>query len=145
MPEQAHVFVGLGVRNRAESLEMAETFRSHGFETLDLTDDELAKQHLRHLVGGRSRSAEGEVLYRFEFPERPGVLMRFLSSMAPSWNISLFHYRNQGADYARVVVGMQVPPNERVQFRRFLRDLGFAYVDESGNAGYRLFLDGGTR
>ena len=141
--EQAHVFVGLGVRNRAESREMAEQFRSHGFETLDLTEDELAKQHLRHLVGGRSKNAEGEVLYRFEFPERPGALMRFLSNMSPSWNISLFHYRNEGADYGHVVVGMQIPPNEKAQFRRFLRDLGFAYVDESGNAGYRLFLDGG--
>ena len=142
--DQAHVFVGLGVRDRAEGREVAEQFRANGFETLDLTDDEFAKSHLRHLVGGRTESAAGEVLYRFEFPERPGMLMRFLSSMSPSWNISLFHYRNQGADYGRVVVGMQVPPREKAEFRRFLRDLGFAYIDESANAGYRLFLDGGV-
>ena len=140
--DQAHVFVGLGVRDRVESREIVEQFRSHGFETIDLTDDELAKLHLRHLVGGRSRRAEGEVLYRFEFPERPGALMRFLSGMAPTWNISLFHYRNQGSDYGRVLVGMQIPAGEKAEFRRFLRDLGFEHVDETGNAGYRLFLDG---
>src|SRR6185369_17723602 len=104
-----------------------------GFPTVDLTDDELAKQHLRHMVGGRSALAAHEHLYRFEFPERPGALMRFLSSMSPSWNISLFHYRNHGADVGRILVGLQVPANERGGFAKFLKTLGYEYVDETAN------------
>ena len=106
---------------------------AHGFATLDLTDDELAKQHVRHMVGGRSPLARDERLYRFVFPERPGALMRFLSSMPAGWNISLFHYRNQGADYGRILVGIQVPHADKAAFREFLRRLAYPCQDETDN------------
>ena len=96
--------------------------------------------HLRHLVGGKSQHANDEVLYRFEFPERPGALMRFLTAMRPDWNISLFHYRNHGADYGRVLVGMQVPDDDQPAFAAFLEDLGYRCWNESENPVYRLFL-----
>ncbi|MBP6535008.1 MAG: threonine ammonia-lyase, biosynthetic [Arenimonas sp.] len=136
----AHVFVGLGTKTKGESAKIAQLFGKHGYPTLDITGDELAKEHIRHLVGGRSPLAEHELLYRFEFPERPGALMKFLSAMNPGWNISLFHYRNQGADYGRVLVGIQVPQAERQAFKQFLTGLGYPFVDESQNALYRLFL-----
>ncbi|MFQ3585804.1 MAG: threonine ammonia-lyase, biosynthetic, partial [Cyanobacteriota bacterium] len=120
--------------------QMALTFEQAGFKTLDLTDDELAKLHLRHMVGGRSPLAEEELLYRFEFPERPGALMKFLASMSPNWNISLFHYRNNGADYGRVVIGIQVPTSEMPEWQSFLDTLGYRYWDESQNPAYKLFL-----
>jgi len=106
----------------------------------DLSDNELAKLHVRHLVGGRSPAHSREMLYRFEFPERPGALMNFLTRMGSGWNVSLFHYRNHGADVGRVLVGLQVPDRERVAFRRFLRELGYDYTDETRNPAYRLFL-----
>lgn len=136
----AHIFVGLQIENRADANQMAETFANCGFETIDLTDDELTKLHLRHMVGGHSALAHNELLYRFEFPERPGALMKFVSSMSPDWNISLFHYRNNGADYGRIVVGMQVPPHEMTEWQAFLDTLGYRYWDESNNAAYKLFL-----
>jgi threonine dehydratase len=138
--DAAHIFVGIQVGGRGEAETVAAAFESAGFPTLDLTDDELGKQHLRHMVGGRSPLAQDELIYRFEFPERPGALMRFLSSMSPNWNISLFHYRNQGADYGRILVGMQVPAGEKVQFKAFLDTLGYRHWDESGHPAYRLFL-----
>jgi len=138
--QEAHIFVGVQIRDRADAAQIASTFEAHGFRTLDLTDDELAKLHLRHMVGGRSALAQNELLYRFEFPERPGALMQFLSCMSPNWNISLFHYRNQGADYGRIVVGMQVPPQEMDEWRAFLDTLGYRYWDESQNPAYQLFL-----
>ena len=138
--KQAHVFVGLATVNGAESAKLARQFTRHGFATLDLTDDELAKEHLRHLVGGRSALAHDERLYRFIFPERPGALMRFLSSMHPGWNISLFHYRNQGADYGRILVGIQVPRADKQGFREFLQGLAYPCEDETDNPVYRLFL-----
>jgi threonine dehydratase len=137
---QAHVFVGVQVGRRADASAIADAFRQAGFATIDLTDDELAKLHIRHLVGGHSPLARDEVLYRFEFPERPGALMRFLSSMSPAWNISLFHYRNHGADYGRILVGMQVPAGDKKAFREFLAGLGYRYWDESQHPAYRLFL-----
>jgi threonine dehydratase len=137
---QAHVFVGLSTTNRGESKKIAQNFEKHGFATLNLTDDELAKAHLRHMVGGASESALDERLYRFVFPERPGALMKFLSSMHPGWNISLFHYRNQGADYGRILVGIQVPKQDKKALRTFLDGLDYAYVDETDNPVYRLFL-----
>jgi threonine dehydratase len=137
---QAHVFVGIQVGRRSDATGIADTFRQSGFATIDLTDDELAKLHIRHLVGGHSPLARDEVLYRFEFPERPGALMRFLSSMSPAWNISLFHYRNHGADYGRILVGMQVPAGDKKAFREFLSGLGYRYWDESQHPAYRLFL-----
>jgi threonine dehydratase len=137
---EAHVFVGVQVGSRSESGLLARTFEEHGYKTLDLTGDELAKLHIRHLVGGKSSLAHDELLYRFEFPERPGALMRFLDSMAPNWNISLFHYRNQGGDVGRILVGLQVPPTEMAEFRQFLASLGYRYWDESSNPVYKLFL-----
>ena len=92
------------------------------------------------MVGGRSQLASDELLYRFEFPERPGALMTFLSRMRPEWNISLFHYRNHGADYGRIVVGVQVPPSDMNQWRGFLDTLGYRFWDETDNAAYRMFL-----
>jgi threonine dehydratase len=138
--QKAYIFVGVQIQNRADAAEIHAKFETQGFETIDLTDDELAKMHLRHMVGGRSSLADHELLYRFEFPERPGALMKFLSCMSPNWNISLFHYRNNGADYGRIAVGMQVPPNEMPEWQTFLNSLGYRYWDESTNPAYKLFL-----
>ncbi len=137
---EAHVFVGLQVQDRDEPGKISKQFDKHGFRNLDLTHDELAKLHIRHLVGGKSALAQDELLYRFEFPERPGALMRFLDSMAPNWNISLFHYRSQGGDVGRVLVGLQVPKKEMKAFRAFLATLGYRAWDESENPAYKLFL-----
>jgi threonine dehydratase len=137
---EAHIYVGVQVQRRSDASTIARTFEQAGFRTIDLTDDELAKLHIRHLVGGHSALARDELLYRFEFPERPGALMRFLSSMSPNWNISLFHYRNHGADYARILVGLQVPPGDKRAFREFLASLGYRHWDESQHPAYRLFL-----
>ena len=138
--DKAHVFVGLQITAEAEIEKMAANFRKKGFPTLDLTHNEMAKTHLRHMVGGRSQLAEHELLFRFEFPERPGALMKFLRSMSPEWNISLFHYRNQGDDYGRVLVGIQVPPSDKKAFKAFLDGLGYPYWNESENPAYTLFL-----
>lgn len=138
--KEAHIFVGVQITNRADAAKMLATFEAKGFKTLDLTDDELTKLHLRHMVGGHSRLAHNELLYRFEFPERPGALMKFVGSMSPDWNISLFHYRNNGADYGRIVVGMQVPRHEMEEWQAFLDTLGYRYWDESQNPAYQLFL-----
>jgi threonine dehydratase len=137
---QAHVFVGLSTTAKGESGKLAQQLIRHGFETLDLTHNELAKEHVRHLVGGPSPLALDERLLRFVFPERPGALLKFLSLMRPSWNISLFHYRNQGADYGRILVGLQVPAKDDKAFAKFLDTLGYPYVEETGNPAYRLFL-----
>jgi threonine dehydratase len=139
-PKEAHVFVGVQVHGVDETAKIVRTLGRHGLKTLDLSDNEMAKLHVRHLVGGHAAQAADELLYRFEFPERPGALMKFLDSMRTDWNISLFHYRNHGADYGRVLVGMQVPKKEMPAFRRFLSELGYPYVDESRNPAYRLFL-----
>jgi threonine dehydratase len=138
--KEAHVFVGLQVADRDEPEKISKLFKKQGFKTIDLTQDELAKLHIRHLVGGKSAHAGNEILYRFEFPERPGALMRFLDSMAPNWNISLFHYRSQGGDVGRVLVGLQVPKKEMKAFRAFLATLGYRAWDESENPAYKLFL-----
>ncbi|MBK6908761.1 MAG: threonine ammonia-lyase, biosynthetic [Rhodocyclaceae bacterium] len=140
----AHVFVGLQIANRAEATKLVELLQRHDYATLDLTDDELAKLHLRHMVGGHPpvemEAQAQELLYRFEFPERPGALMNFLEQMSKGWNISLFHYRNHGADIGRVLVGMQVPKGEMKAFRAFRKELGYRYSDESQHPGYKLFL-----
>ncbi len=140
-PEEAHVFVGVEVRDRLETESLLASLERAGLPSLDLTANEMAKLHVRHLVGGRAQVTD-EVLYRFEFPERPGALMDFLDSLAETWNISLFHYRNQGADYGRVLVGIQVPPADRPSFRDSLRGIGYPSWDESRNPAYRLFLRG---
>ncbi len=139
-PKVAHLFVGVETAGRQGRQELLALLRKHRIEAYDLSDNEMAKLHVRHLVGGHAPAAENEILYRFEFPERPGALMRFLDSMSASWNISLFHYRNHGADYGRVLVGMQVPPKAASEFKRFLDRLGYTYVDESANPAYRMFL-----
>ena len=141
---RAHVFVGLTAHGKGESEKLVRNFSRHGFEALDLTHDELAKEHLRHLVGGRSALARDERLLRFVFPERPGALLKFLSLMQPSWNISLFHYRNQGADYGRILVGLQVPAQDADDFDAFLSTLGYPCVEETDNPAYRLFLQSGV-
>ena len=138
--DRAHVFVGLSTTAKGESTKIAANFSRHGFEALDLTHDELAKEHIRHMVGGRSALPGEERLLRFEFPERPGALMKFLSRLQPGWNISLFHYRNQGADYGRILVGLQVPKADNKAFKAFLDALGYPHIDESANPVYRLFL-----
>ncbi len=137
---KAHIFVGIATQKASDSQQIAKSFSKAGFDTIDLTHDELAKSHLRHMVGGRSHLAKDELLYRFEFPERPGALMKFLTSMAPNWNISLFHYRNHGADYGRILVGIQVPNNEKKDLKKFLAGLGYPHWDESNNPAYKLFL-----
>ena len=138
--DQAHIFVGIGTHRAGDNKTIASAFRKAGFATIDLSHDELAKTHLRHMVGGSSALANDELLYRFEFPERPGALMRFLDSLAPNWNISLFHYRNHGADYGQILLGIQVPKNEQPAFKQFLTTLGYPHWDESKNPAYRLFL-----
>jgi len=138
--ERARVFVGVGVRNREEAAELVTHLRAGGIEALDFSTNEMAKLHVRHMVGGHAPAAIDEVLYRFEFPERPGALMQFLERMAASWNISLFHYRNHGTDYGRVLIGMQVPAAERPAFERFLAAVGYDYHQETGNPAYQLFL-----
>ena len=137
---QAHVFVGLSTQGRGESTKIANNFNKHGFAALDLSHDELAREHIRHMVGGHSKLAQDERLLRFVFPERPGALMKFLSLMRPGWNISLFHYRNQGADYGRILVGLQVPKADDKAFAKFLATLGYPHVEETSNPVYRMFL-----
>jgi len=139
-PKEAHIFVGVAVHDPLESANLVATLQAEGLATIDLTDNEMAKLHLRHLVGGRAPQAKHEVVYRFEFPEKPGALMKFLNSMGQDWNISLFHYRNHGADFGRVLVGMEVPPMEQAEFAEFLNKLGYPYWDETKNPAYRLFL-----
>jgi threonine dehydratase len=138
--ERAHVFVGLTTSSKGESKKIAQYFSKNGFDAIDLTHDDLAKEHLRHMVGGHSGLAHQERLLRFEFPERPGALMKFLLAMRPGWNISLFHYRNQGADYGRILMGLQVPKADARAFEKFLKELGYPYVEETQNPAYRLFL-----
>jgi threonine dehydratase len=137
---EAHVFVGLTTHGKGESARIAANFARHGFKALDLTHDELAKEHIRHMVGGHSPLARDERLLRFVFPERPGALLKFLSQMRPGWNITLFHYRNQGADYGRILVGLQVPAGDSKAFTEFLETLGYPSVEETDNPVYRLFL-----
>ncbi len=137
----AHVFAGIQLRGGdTERHEIVARLHADGYPVIDLTDNETAKLHVRHLVGGHAAGIEQEMVYRFEFPERPGALLRFLTSMGQRWNISLFHYRNHGAAYGRVLVGMQVPPGDRRRLEIFLKELGYPYADETANPAYSLFL-----
>jgi threonine dehydratase len=138
--DKAHVFLGLSTHGKGESSKITAKFNKHQFTAIDLTHDELAKEHIRHMVGGHSALSQDERLLRFEFPERPGALLKFLSLMRPGWNISLFHYRNQGADYGRILVGLQVSPKDDKAFEKFLKTLGYPYAEETDNPVYRLFL-----
>jgi len=136
----AHIFVGVAITARHEAAELVGELARKGLPALDLTDDEMAKSHVRHMVGGHSPSATHERVYRFVFPERPGALLRFLDNLKSGWNISLFHYRNHGSDFGRVLVGMQVPPEDADAFTQFLVRVGYDAVEETGNPAYRLFL-----
>ena len=136
----AYIFVGVQTTNANDVEEIEKALKTEGFPALNLSHDELAKLHLRHMVGGHSKLAVNEKLYRFEFPERPGALMKFLTSLAPQWNISLFHYRNNGADFGRVFAGIQVPPQDNELFEQFLKTLGYRYWDETDNPACRFFL-----
>jgi threonine dehydratase len=139
-PKAAHIFVGVQMSVREAAGKLVRNLRRHGYPTLDMTDNEMAKLHIRHMVGGHAPGAVNEVVYRFEFPERPGALMNFLNQMGGRWNISLFHYRSHGADFGRVLVGMQVPAADRRALQKFLDGVGYEYHEETKNPAYRLFL-----
>jgi threonine dehydratase len=138
--ESAYIFVGIAVDGDEERHIFHEQLTSHGFENVDLTENELAKTHVRYMVGGRSHDARSERLFRFWFPERPGATARFLAAMGADWNISLFHYRTQGGDFGRVLVGLEIPAGQERQLQAFLDNLGYRYVEESDNKAYQLFL-----
>ena len=138
--DKAHIFVGLRTASRQDAIDVASRLRESGYPTEDLSDNEIAKLHVRHMVGGRSADVRHERLYRFEFPERPGALLQFLETLGGRWNISLFHYRNHGADYGRVLAAFEVPSSEESDFQAFLRSLGYPFVRESDNPAYELFL-----
>ena len=139
-PSLARVLVGLQIQGAGEIQKLVALLKKHKLDAVDLSDNEMAKLHVRHLVGGHAPQVSNELIYRFEFPERPGALMSFLNSMSQDWNISLFHYRNHGADYGRILVGIQVPPKEKPSFQKFLDKLGYRYWDETRNPAYKLFL-----
>ena len=137
---QARIFVGVATRSKADAQGLAKGLNKNGYNTVDLSDNEVAKLHVRHMVGGRAPDVDRESLYRFEFPERPGALMQFLERLGGRWNISLFHYRNHGADFGRVLAAFEVPESERAAFGAFLDNLGYPYHPEADNAAYSLFL-----
>jgi threonine dehydratase len=140
-PTQAWVFAGIELsQGREEKNEIIGHLRHCGYTVLDMSDNEMAKLHVRYMVGGHAPGIKDELLYRFQFPERPGALLQFLTGMVAGWNISLFHYRNHGADYGRVLAGIQVPPEERPRFQGYLDDLGYDYLEETDNPAYRVFL-----
>eukprot|EP00871_Galdieria_phlegrea_P001887 jgi/Galph1/269/GphlegSOOS_G5102.1 len=139
-PPKAHVFVGISVSNKEGAMEALKKFQVAGYHALNLSENEVAKLHLRHLVGGRAVGLTDEVVFRFEFPERPGALMKFLMALRSSWNICLFHYRNHGTDVGRVLVGLQVPESERNDLKASIENLGYAFVEETNNVAYKLFL-----
>jgi threonine dehydratase len=139
--DSAQIFVGLALtQGREEKDAVLRSLRAADFAVTDMSDDEMAKLHVRYMVGGHARGIAHEVLYRFEFPERPGALHRFLQSIGARWNITLFHYRNHGTDYGRVLAGIQVPPGERADFLLHLNELHYVYVEETANPAYRMFL-----
>jgi threonine dehydratase len=139
----AQIFVGLALGSDQPTREsLLRTIALAGFEVRDMTDNEMAKLHVRYMVGGHARNLANERLYRFEFPERPGALLKFLQAVGTAWNISLFHYRNHGSDHGRVLAGIEVPPETREDFLLHLNDLQYAYTDETENLSYKIFLGG---
>ncbi len=138
--EQAHIFVGFATQSRQDGAALAAQLKAAGYETVDLTDNEMAKMHVRHMVGGHAPEVRNERLCRFEFPERPGALAQFLEKLGGRWNISLFHYRNHGADFGRVLAGFEVADGDLAAFRAFLDELGYSYSSEQENTAYRFFL-----
>ncbi len=137
---EAHVFAGISVKSHADTEAIEQALNAAELPTINLQDNELAKLHIRHMVGGRCSVVEHEVLYRFEFPERPGALLKFLTRAGGRWNISLFHYRNHAAAFGRVLAGVEVPPEDRTAFESYLDELGYPYANESDNPAYALFL-----
>jgi len=140
--EAAHIFVGLALDGPGARQEVLAALVGAGLPAIDLSDDECAKLHVRHLVGGPARGLADERLFRFEFPERPGALARFLDAIGARWNISLFHYRNHGSDFGRVLAGIQVPPADAADFAAHLDALGYRHVEETGGVAHRMFLGG---
>ena len=136
----AKIFVGIQLKDIDDRAELIQSLEAEGYPTTDLSDNEMAKLHIRHLGGGRNDDIEHEQLFRFEFPERPGALLNFLNNLGQNWNISLFHYRNHGAAYGRVLIGMQVPDKDKQKVTEYLDRIGYRYWDESENPAYRLFL-----
>ncbi len=137
---KAHVYAGIQVAGPSDLDRLINSLRQKNYPVINLTDNEMAKIHVRHMVGGRAPNVMNERIYRFEFPERPGALLGFLQKMGQSWNISMFHYRNHGAAYGRVLCGIQIPPNEMPEFTTFLDEVGYRYFDESDNVAYKMFL-----
>jgi threonine dehydratase len=137
---QAHIFVGVATQSRQDAASLASMLNASGYETVDLTDNEMAKLHVRHMVGGHAPEVRHERLCRFEFPERPGALTEFLDKLGGRWNISLFHYRNHGADFGRVLAGFEVEEQDLPEFRAFLDALGYPYTPEQDNPAYSFFL-----
>jgi threonine dehydratase len=141
--ERARIFVGMNLtRGAAERAEVMQQLKDSGYSVVDMTDNEMAKLHVRYMIGGQARELADEHLFRFEFPEKPGALLRFLEAVGARWNISLFHYRNHGADCGRVLAGIQVPAAEQEQLRLHLAELRYPYVEETANPAYRMFLGG---
>jgi threonine dehydratase len=138
--EGAEIFVGFSIRNRDDAHQVQADLLQHGYETADLTDNEVAKLHVRYMVGGRAPGVKNERVCRFEFPERPGALLQFLDTLGGRWNISLFHYRNHGADFGRVLAAFEVPDQDYPAFEGFLSELGYRYHIEAGNEAYQRFL-----
>ncbi|MDH2433384.1 threonine dehydratase [Pokkaliibacter plantistimulans] len=137
----AHVFAGISIgKNGQGKDELLRDLQDNGFEVVDLSDDEMAKLHIRYMIGGQAREITNEVLYRFEFPERPGALLRFLNKFGQRYNVSMFHYRNHGAADGRVLVGMQVEPGEREALLKSMDELGYPYWEVTDNLAYKLFL-----
>jgi threonine dehydratase len=141
--QAAQIFVGLSLtQGKGEREELLHSIASAGFAVRDMTDNEVAKLHVRYMVGGQARGLTDERLYRFEFPERPGALLKFLQAIGTAWNISLFHYRNHGSDHGRVLAGIQVPTETRTDFLLHLNELHYAYTEETDNPAYKIFLGG---
>ena len=139
--KNAHVFAGIQLKPTAtEKDDLIERLHKKNYGVLDLSDNEMAKSHIRYMVGGHGSQVKNEVVYRFIFPERPGALLRFLTNMSKRWNISMFHYRNHGAAYGRILVGIQVPPSEKQEFEAFLIELEYPFWDETDNPAYEVFL-----
>ncbi|MCG8377960.1 MAG: threonine ammonia-lyase, biosynthetic, partial [Proteobacteria bacterium] len=137
----AHVFAGVQLKNGIEEKNaLLSQLKEKGYDVIDLSNDVIAKMHIRYMVGGHAPQAENEIIYRFEFPERSGALLHFLTEMGERWNISLFHYRNHGAAYGRVLMGFQVKQEEREEFQKFVESLGILYWKESSNPAYKKFL-----
>jgi threonine dehydratase len=136
----AHIFVGIATHSREDANGLATALLARGYDTVELTDNEVAKLHVRHMVGGPSPDVAHEQLCRFQFPERPGALVTFLEALGGRWNISLFHYRNHGSDFGRVLAGFEVPPEDLARFETFLDTLGYQHQREDANQAYQLFL-----